>query len=81
MVIYILGMLYQCLTFLRQAGFWEQMWETIRINLCLNLNISQESVKFQNLIDEKNISKEISFNNYSCYDLLFINIIENYILT
>lgn len=43
--------------FLRHAGFWEQMWETIRMNLCLNLDLRKENLQLQSSIDEKNLSE------------------------
>ncbi|XP_058810895.1 nuclear exosome regulator NRDE2 [Phymastichus coffea] len=51
----ILALLYQCLMLLRHAGLWEQMWEIIKINICLNLTVPQES--FQNIktFDEKTV--------------------------
>jgi hypothetical protein len=49
----ILDLLYQCLIFLRHAGLWEQMWEILKINLCLNLEIDRETLKNINTIDEK----------------------------
>ncbi|XP_053972963.1 nuclear exosome regulator NRDE2 [Hylaeus volcanicus] len=51
----LLQMLYWCLTFLRHTGLWEQMWETIRLNLCLNLSLSKDSLSFRNTIDEKKL--------------------------
>ena len=51
----ILELLYQCLTFLRHAGLWEQMWEIIKINLCLNLNLKQESLQNISTINEKTL--------------------------
>ncbi|XP_012264130.2 nuclear exosome regulator NRDE2 [Athalia rosae] len=51
----ILEMLYRCLTFLRQAGLWEQMWETLRLNLTLNLNLSKDNFRFQGFIDERKL--------------------------
>lgn len=51
----VLGLLYQCLTFLRHAGLWEQMWEIIKINLCLNLTLEQETLENINVIDDKNL--------------------------
>lgn len=51
----LLQMLYWCLTFLRHTGLWEQMWETIRLNLCLNLSLSKDSLSFQGMIDEKKL--------------------------
>ena len=51
----LLGMLHWCLTFLRHTGLWEQMWETIRLNLTLNLSLSKESLSFQRTIDEKKL--------------------------
>ncbi|CAL7937139.1 unnamed protein product [Xylocopa violacea] len=51
----LLQMLYWCLTFLRHTGLWEQMWETIRLNLILNLNLDKSSLSFQNTIDEKKL--------------------------
>ncbi|OAD57651.1 hypothetical protein WN48_01626 [Eufriesea mexicana] len=38
----LLRMLYWCLTFLRHTGLWEQMWETIRLNLILNLSLDKD---------------------------------------
>ncbi|XP_076620504.1 nuclear exosome regulator NRDE2 [Colletes latitarsis] len=51
----LLQMLYWCLTFLRHTGLWEQMWETIRLNLCLNLSLSKDSLSFRKTIDEKKL--------------------------
>ncbi|XP_046490838.1 nuclear exosome regulator NRDE2 [Neodiprion pinetum] len=51
----ILEMLYRCLTFLRQAGLWEQMWETLRLNLTLNLNLSKDNFRFRGFIDERKL--------------------------
>ncbi|XP_076760470.1 nuclear exosome regulator NRDE2 [Xylocopa sonorina] len=51
----LLQMLYWCLTFLRHTGLWEQMWETIRLNLILNLNLGKGSLSFQKTIDEKKL--------------------------
>lgn len=53
-------MLYRCLTFLRQAGLWEQMWETLRLNLTLNLNLSKENFRFRGFIEEKKLSTLLS---------------------
>lgn len=50
-------MLYWSLTFLRHTGLWEQMWETIRLNLSLNLSLGKDSLSFQKTIDEKKLSK------------------------
>ncbi|XP_032453855.1 nuclear exosome regulator NRDE2 [Nasonia vitripennis] len=49
----VLRLLFQCLIFLRHAGLWEQMWEIIRINLCLNLPLDHDTLKSINTIDEK----------------------------
>lgn len=54
--------MFQCLMFLRHAGFWEQMWETIRMNLCLNLDLRKENLRFQSSIDEKSLSKYFFIN-------------------
>lgn len=54
-------MLYQCLIFLRHTGLWEQMWETIRLNLILNLNLNRDSLVFKKIIDEKKLSKSIYY--------------------
>ncbi|XP_035720459.1 nuclear exosome regulator NRDE2-like [Vespa mandarinia] len=51
----LLEMLYQCLVFLRHTGLWEQMWETIRLNLILNLNLNRDSLVFKKIIDEKKL--------------------------
>ncbi|XP_076642185.1 nuclear exosome regulator NRDE2 [Halictus rubicundus] len=51
----LLQMLCWCLTFLRHTGLWEQMWETIRLNLSLNLSIKKDSLSFQKTIDEKKL--------------------------
>lgn len=51
----VLNTMFQCLMFLRHAGLWEQMWETIRMNLCLNLDLRRENLQFQSSIDEKNL--------------------------
>lgn len=51
----LLEMLHQCLIFLRHAGLWEQMWETIRLNLILNLNLNRDSLTFKKMIDEKKL--------------------------
>ncbi|KOX69727.1 hypothetical protein WN51_05011 [Melipona quadrifasciata] len=51
----LLQMLYWCLTFLRHTGLWEQMWETIRLNLILNLNLDKDSLSFKKTIDEKKL--------------------------
>ncbi|XP_011500893.1 PREDICTED: protein NRDE2 homolog [Ceratosolen solmsi marchali] len=49
----IFNLLYQCLIFLRHVGLWEQMWEILKINLHLNLEIDREKLKNINTIDEK----------------------------
>ncbi|XP_012286452.1 protein NRDE2 homolog [Orussus abietinus] len=51
----ILDMMYRCLIFLRQTGLWEQMWEILRLNLCLNLNLDKEGLRFQGSIDERKL--------------------------
>ncbi|XP_014601162.1 PREDICTED: protein NRDE2 homolog [Polistes canadensis] len=51
----LLEMLYQCLIFLRHTGLWEQMWETTRLNLILNLNLNRDSLVFKKIIDEKKL--------------------------
>ncbi|CAK9825779.1 Nuclear exosome regulator NRDE2 [Anthophora retusa] len=51
----LLQMLYWCLTFLRHTGLWEQMWETIRLNLILNLSLDKSCLSFQKTIDEKKL--------------------------
>ncbi|CAD1469461.1 unnamed protein product, partial [Heterotrigona itama] len=51
----LLQMLYRCLTFLRHTGLWEQMWETIRLNLILNLSLDKDSLSFKKTIDEKKL--------------------------
>ncbi|KAK1117880.1 hypothetical protein K0M31_015550 [Melipona bicolor] len=51
----LLQMLYWCLTFLRHTGLWEQMWETIRLNLILNLSLDKDSLSFKKTIDEKKL--------------------------
>ncbi|XP_017796520.1 PREDICTED: LOW QUALITY PROTEIN: protein NRDE2 homolog [Habropoda laboriosa] len=51
----LLQMLYWCLTFLRHTGLWEQMWETIRLNLILNLSLDKNCLSFQKTIDEKKL--------------------------
>ncbi|KAJ8675185.1 hypothetical protein QAD02_010971 [Eretmocerus hayati] len=51
----VLGLLYRCLTFLRHAGLWEQMWEIIRLNFCLNLALDHEMLKNVATIDEKTL--------------------------
>ncbi|XP_029034111.1 nuclear exosome regulator NRDE2 [Osmia bicornis bicornis] len=51
----LLQMLYWSLTFLRHTGLWEQMWETIRLNLSLNLSLGKDSLSFQKTIDEKKL--------------------------
>lgn len=52
---WLLQILYWCLTFLRHTGLWEQMWETIRLNLSLNLSLSKDSLCFKKTIDEKKL--------------------------
>ncbi|KAG7198202.1 hypothetical protein KM043_005611 [Ampulex compressa] len=51
----LLQMLHWYLIFLRHAGLWEQMWETIRLNLTLNLSFDRNSLSFQGSIDEKKL--------------------------
>ncbi|KAF3419965.1 hypothetical protein E2986_02922 [Frieseomelitta varia] len=51
----LLQMLYWCLTFLRHTGLWEQMWETIRLNLILNLSLDKDNLSFKKTIDEKKL--------------------------
>ncbi|XP_011302659.1 protein NRDE2 homolog [Fopius arisanus] len=51
----LLQMLHHCLTFLRQAGLWEQMWEALRMLLTLNLGITKDSKNFKGSIDEKKL--------------------------
>ncbi|KAG9435449.1 protein NRDE2 isoform X1 [Apis mellifera carnica] len=51
----LLQMMYWCLTFLRHTGLWEQMWETMRLNLILNLNLDKDSLSFKKTIDEKKL--------------------------
>ncbi|XP_068970972.1 nuclear exosome regulator NRDE2 [Bombus flavifrons] len=51
----LLQILYWCLTFLRHTGLWEQMWETIRLNLILNLSLDKDSLSFKKTIDEKKL--------------------------
>ncbi|XP_015126714.1 protein NRDE2 homolog [Diachasma alloeum] len=51
----LLQMLYQCLIFLRHAGLWEQMWETLRMLLTLNLGVTRDSKNFKGSIDEKKL--------------------------
>nr|XP_033323573.1 nuclear exosome regulator NRDE2 isoform X1 [Megalopta genalis] len=51
----LLEMLCWCLMFLRHTGLWEQMWETIRLNLSLNLSLGKDSLSFQKTIDEKKL--------------------------
>ncbi|XP_014217013.1 protein NRDE2 homolog [Copidosoma floridanum] len=50
-----LEVLYQCLTFLRNAGLWEQMWEIMRFNLCLNLALEHEALRKVQPVDEKTL--------------------------
>lgn len=61
-------MMYWCLTFLRHTGLWEQMWETMRLNLILNLNLDKDSLSFKKTIDEKKLSKI----SYLIQNILFI---------
>ncbi|XP_043280437.1 nuclear exosome regulator NRDE2 [Venturia canescens] len=51
----LLEMLFHCLVFLRQAGLWEQMWLTLRMNLNLNLSLSMDALPSQKSIDEKKL--------------------------
>ncbi|XP_076276586.1 nuclear exosome regulator NRDE2 isoform X2 [Lasioglossum baleicum] len=51
----LLQMLCWCLTFLRHTGLWEQMWETIRLNLSLNLSLKKDSLSFKQTMDEKKL--------------------------
>ncbi|XP_066603817.1 nuclear exosome regulator NRDE2 [Prorops nasuta] len=51
----LLGMLFRCLIFLRQAGLWEQMWEIIRVNLTLNLSLEKDQLWFKSSMDEKKL--------------------------
>ncbi|XP_026667820.1 protein NRDE2 homolog [Ceratina calcarata] len=51
----LLQMLYWCLTFLRHTGLWEQMWETMRLNVILNLSLNKDSLTFRKTIDEKKL--------------------------
>lgn len=68
-------MLYQCLTFLRHTGLWEQMWETIRLNLILNLNLNRDSLVFKKIIDEKKLSKLIYYYiRFAIITLIYSNI-------
>lgn len=68
-------MLYQCLTFLRHTGLWEQMWETIRLNLILNLNLNRDSLVFKKIIDEKKLSKLIYYYiRFTIITLIYSNI-------
>ncbi|XP_014228043.1 protein NRDE2 homolog [Trichogramma pretiosum] len=50
----VLALLYDCLTFLRQAGYWEQTWEIIKLNLCMNLDIKKEFFK-NDTLEEKTL--------------------------
>ncbi|KAK0086972.1 hypothetical protein PV325_002063 [Microctonus aethiopoides] len=52
----LLNILYQSLIFLRHAGLWEQMWESIRINLNLNLGITSKNIHYsKEPIEEKKL--------------------------
>lgn len=70
-------MMYWCLTFLRHTGLWEQMWETMRLNLILNLNLDKDSLSFKKTIDEKKLSKISYLTNpkYIFYILFIILLI------
>lgn len=51
----VIKSLFRCLTFLRHAGLWEQMWEIIRINLCINFDLDPNTLKDTKTIDEKTL--------------------------
>lgn len=52
------------------------MWETIRLNLILNLSLDKDSLSFKKTIDEKKLSELLISKKILFISCIFISVIQ-----